>query len=299
MSRILKRPMFRIGGSANNGIMSMAAPRRNYGDGTELGDAYARNIDFFQKAAGPGPSVRSDLGDLLISGGLNLLSGKGAGKRTLGSIAESYREPYQAFSKARSAEEANQRQIRLGALTQAITSTDAERLANMKLKAEQIRADSEQKNREALIGQNALKIELENRENFVKNLGLSNLGYQIYDNKKNFENQGETVSSTFVKVNKNNIPIPLEVNLIPEGYVFFDANGRAYKKTKPTTGGKDYYLIDESGKKVELAVAKEKTKKDDKDVNSNITDNRLGKQNEFFKKLSEDYGKGEFVDPLK
>jgi hypothetical protein len=30
MSRILKRPMFRIGGSANDGVMSMAAPRRNY-----------------------------------------------------------------------------------------------------------------------------------------------------------------------------------------------------------------------------------------------------------------------------
>jgi hypothetical protein len=35
MSKILKRPMFRIGGSANDGIMSMAAPRKNYQEGSE------------------------------------------------------------------------------------------------------------------------------------------------------------------------------------------------------------------------------------------------------------------------
>jgi hypothetical protein len=291
--------MFRIGGSANNGIMSMAAPRKNYADGTELGDAYARNIDFFQKAAGPGPSVRSDLGDLLISGGLNLLSGKGAGKGTLGALATSYSDPYQTFSKARSAEEANQRQIRLGALTQAITSTDAQRLANMKLKAEQIRADSEQKNREAVIGQNALKIELEKRENYVKNLGMGSLGYQIYDTRKNFEDQGETISSTFVKVNKNNIPFPAEVAFIPEGYVFFDTNGRAYKKTKPTTGGKDYYLILESGKPAVTDKTTEDDKKDLKLKPITLMDDRPGIQSKFFKDLFEDYGKGEpSYDPL-
>ena len=32
MSRILKRPMFRIGGSTNEGIVSMAQPRRQYAD---------------------------------------------------------------------------------------------------------------------------------------------------------------------------------------------------------------------------------------------------------------------------
>ena len=38
MSKILKRPMFRKGGFTNEGIVSMAAPRKNYANGKSLGD---------------------------------------------------------------------------------------------------------------------------------------------------------------------------------------------------------------------------------------------------------------------
>jgi len=93
MSRILKRPMFRIGGPVNDGIMSMAAPRKNYEDGSD----YKTRIDelkkIYRESAGPGPSRYNDLGDMLISGGLNILSGKSAGKGTLGAVAESFKEP--------------------------------------------------------------------------------------------------------------------------------------------------------------------------------------------------------------
>jgi len=140
MSRILKRPMFRIGGSANDGIMSMAAPRKNYQEGSSreqrLMPRGEENVRFLEKFLGPGPSVSSDLGDLLISGGLNLLSGRGAGKGTLGAIAESYKEPYQAFSKARAGEEALKRQIRLSGATQAMSSDEALELAKIKAKGE-------------------------------------------------------------------------------------------------------------------------------------------------------------------
>jgi hypothetical protein len=81
--------------------------------------------DFSRRFAGAGPSVKSDLGDLLISGGLNLLSGRGAGKGTLGSIAESYKEPYAAFSKARAGEDAFKRQLKLSGATQAMSSDEA------------------------------------------------------------------------------------------------------------------------------------------------------------------------------
>jgi len=137
MSRILKRPMFRIGGKANEeGIISMAAPRKNYQDGSE----YKTRIDelkkIYQQSAGAGPDVRSDLGDLLISGGLNLLSGKGAGKGTLGAVAEAYKEPYAAFAKSTAGEDAFKRQLDIAAVTQGITSQDAERLARIKVKQE-------------------------------------------------------------------------------------------------------------------------------------------------------------------
>ena len=140
MSKIFKRPMFRIGGSANDGIMSMAAPRKNYQEGStreqRLMPRGEENVRFLEKFLGQGPSVSSDLGDLLISGGLNLLSGRGAGKGTLGAIAESYKEPYQAFSKARAGEEALKRQIRLSGATQAMSSDEALELAKIKAKGE-------------------------------------------------------------------------------------------------------------------------------------------------------------------
>jgi hypothetical protein len=86
MSRILKRPMFRIGGSVDDGIMSMAAPRKNYQEGSpreqRIFSRAEENAKMLERFAGAGPSVTSDLGDLLVSGGLNLLSGRGAGKGT-------------------------------------------------------------------------------------------------------------------------------------------------------------------------------------------------------------------------
>ena len=67
MSRILKRPMFRIGGSTNDGIVSMAQPRKNYQEGSD----YQKRIDelrpLFQAAAGQGRSQNDRLSDLLIS----------------------------------------------------------------------------------------------------------------------------------------------------------------------------------------------------------------------------------------
>jgi len=135
MSKILKRPMFRICGSANDGIMSMASPRKNYQEGSEYRKARDELLPLYQEAYGTGPDVKSDLSDLLISGGLNLLSGRGAGRGNLAAIAESYKDPYAAFAKARAGEEAAQRQLKLAATTGAISAVDARRLAQAKEEA--------------------------------------------------------------------------------------------------------------------------------------------------------------------
>jgi len=140
MSKILKRPMFRIGGSVNDGIMSMAAPRKNYQEGSPYEKEVGQQADIYErlmsKYAGAGPDVKTDLGDLLISGGLNLLSGKGAGKGTIGAVAESFKDPYATFSKARAGEEAFKRQLRLSAATQGISTVDARKLAEAKARGE-------------------------------------------------------------------------------------------------------------------------------------------------------------------
>jgi len=137
MSRILKRPMFRIGGQANEeGIISMATPRKNYQAGGYDMEAIEKVKRAYRDAAGPGPNTRDSLNDLLISGGLNLLSGRGAGKGTLGAVAESFRDPYAAFAKSTAGEDAFKRQLDIAAVTQGITSQDAERLARIKVKQE-------------------------------------------------------------------------------------------------------------------------------------------------------------------
>jgi len=149
MSRILKRPMFRKGGSAMEGVMSLAAPRKQYNSGTDpYEDRFMKLVEKLREAgftqqeaieearerlsekkayggrigyqngtsfediikddefgsevydlakAAVGRDVqqeRSDvLANLLIRGGLGLVSGEGAGKGTLGAIATAFKKP--------------------------------------------------------------------------------------------------------------------------------------------------------------------------------------------------------------
>jgi hypothetical protein len=96
MSKILKRPMFRKGGSADGGVMKIANPRSNF-DGGGAAKRYEENLKLLQQAAGPAGDSKQDLYDMLISGGLNLVSGEGAGKGTLGAIAQSFKKPAEQF----------------------------------------------------------------------------------------------------------------------------------------------------------------------------------------------------------
>ena len=140
MSRILKRPMFRIGGSTNDGIVSMAQPRKNYQEGSD----YQKRIDelrpLFQAAAGQGRSRDDRLSDLLISGGLNLMSARPSGN-IFSTAASAFKEPTSQYLKAKETEDAFQRQINLAAATQGIPSVEAERLARLKIKAGDIVVD--------------------------------------------------------------------------------------------------------------------------------------------------------------
>ena len=77
MSRILKRPMFRRGGSTNTGIMSGLVDRRNYSTGmfgSMTEDQIRSNIDLLrglQDQFAPLPKTRLPIGDV----GLALVSG--------------------------------------------------------------------------------------------------------------------------------------------------------------------------------------------------------------------------------
>ena len=104
MSITLKRPMFKKGGMANEGIMNLATPRKNYANGTEeqiqeafelsglspSGKSYAEAA---MRLANIGrPSTNDLVARALITGGLSSMSETGAGS-TLGNIAKAFKKP--------------------------------------------------------------------------------------------------------------------------------------------------------------------------------------------------------------
>jgi hypothetical protein len=114
MNRTLKRPMFRIGGSAGTGITSgLDTPRKQYNEGT---DPYDRALKTTQRAMQDLEKFRGkrsgfmpgSLSSFLTSTGLNLLSatpqGSGFGG-LLSTAAKSAQQPFQTFQAARMAEE--------------------------------------------------------------------------------------------------------------------------------------------------------------------------------------------------
>ena len=248
MSRILKRPMFRIGGSANDGVMSMAAPRKNYQEGStreqRLMPRGEENVRFLEKFAGPGPSTSSDLGDLLISGGLNLMSGRGAGRGNLAAIAESYREPYQAFSKARASEDALKRQLRMSAATQAISSDEARELQKMKL--------------EAALTDEARKERMLNRELAFKTDPGS---FAIYDVLESFKKQGFNPQkiTQVIGTGEKAKPSPQSVLNVPEGQIFYDPNNNLYKRVPKEISSVGYIRLDRSGNEIKAEAGAKKS----------------------------------------
>ena len=86
MNRVLKRPMFRIGGSAGTGITSgLDKPRKQYQEGTP--NPYATNL------------MPGTLPGFLTSFGLDLLSRPPSGG-LLSTVAQAAKGPFETFQAA-------------------------------------------------------------------------------------------------------------------------------------------------------------------------------------------------------
>ena len=101
MARVLNRPMFRRGGSANEGIMHGLVDRRGYANGTPGMEDVRSYMNLVKSFAGPAPDP---VPELLVSGGLNLMSGQSAGGGTLANIAGSFKKPTETLFAAKRAE---------------------------------------------------------------------------------------------------------------------------------------------------------------------------------------------------
>ena len=101
MARVLNRPMFRRGGSANEGIMHGLVDRKGYANGTPGMEDVRSYMNLVKGFAGPAPDP---IPELLVSGGLNLMSGQSAGGGTLANIAGSFKKPTETLFAAKRAE---------------------------------------------------------------------------------------------------------------------------------------------------------------------------------------------------
>lgn len=150
MDRVLKRPMFRIGGSAGTGITSgLDKPRKEYKVGervTQDLDPYVRDTMVAYKKFGAMPEQASlgagTLPGFLTSFGLNLLSATPRGNifQTAATAAQEPFKQFQAGAAARSAEEAA---LNRAAVTQAIKSKEADVTAERSKEKTQMLIDNE------------------------------------------------------------------------------------------------------------------------------------------------------------
>ena len=220
MSRVLRRPMFRIGGSVGEGIMSNVVPKRaGYQNPTGAAStqdnysSYAPRIEEYRKlfsaAAGPGRSREDRITDLLIRGGLKTMSQRPVGG-LLPTLAKSFEEPVEQYLKGQETEDAFQRQINLAATTAGITSVDAERLARLKLKAE---------NDEAVIAQKAKELQA---------IGMPPGLARVMNNYE--KATGSRVYPLPLQPKDPRGFSPSELTMIPPGGVFVDGKGNFFRK---------------------------------------------------------------------
>ena len=95
MSRILKRPMFRKGGSSNKGIMTGLVDRKQYNLGGIDKEQVAKNVGVLEEVLREyTPKTRLPIGEF----GLNLASGM--------TLTDALRDPYKRFTRADDAREA-------------------------------------------------------------------------------------------------------------------------------------------------------------------------------------------------
>ena len=112
MSRIFKRPMFRKGGEVMEGIMTGIKPRENFQDkgmSDDMLSSIRGKIDLIDAVSGAGR--QDNLSNLLISGGMNLLSGENEGDNVLQTLAGAYKQPTQQLFAQQAKDKSGRRAI--------------------------------------------------------------------------------------------------------------------------------------------------------------------------------------------
>ncbi len=128
MTRILRRPMFRIGGNTDQGIMSGVVPRQGYETGKTVED-YKRILG---EAAGRRPD--RSLSQFMIDFGLDIASRPPQGS-IFSTAAASAKEPFQGYKASKADRAAFDQKLGLSAATMALEHEQAQKLKMMEDKA--------------------------------------------------------------------------------------------------------------------------------------------------------------------
>jgi hypothetical protein len=112
ISRTLKRPMFRMGGSANEGITSgLSAPRQQYQDAGRVQQLFDQRKAMFDRLnPEPTPFMPGSVSSFLTDFGLNLMSATPRGN-IFTTAATAAKEPFRNFQTARAQERSDQKQL--------------------------------------------------------------------------------------------------------------------------------------------------------------------------------------------
>ena len=116
MTRVLRRPMFRLGGNTDQGIMSGVAPRQGYENG-ELVKKAQEDAALMRRLAGQAPD--RSMSNMLIDFGLNVASAEPRGS-IFATAAGAAKEPFQRYQTAKAQRGAYDQQIGLAAAQSAI-----------------------------------------------------------------------------------------------------------------------------------------------------------------------------------
>ena len=120
MTRVLRRPMFRLGGNTAQGIMSGVVPRQGYANSGLAEDAAERK-KIMMGLAGQRPDT--SMANLLIDFGLNVASAPPTGS-IFSTAAGAAKEPFQRYQTAKAQRGAYDQQVGLAAAQSAMEQRD-------------------------------------------------------------------------------------------------------------------------------------------------------------------------------
>jgi len=120
MTRVLRRPMFRMGGNTDQGIMSGVVPRQGYDNG-ELVKKAQGDAALMRKLVGQRPDT--SLSQFMIDFGLDIASRPPQGS-IFSTAAASAKEPFQGYKASKANRAAFDQQIGLSAAQSAIAHRD-------------------------------------------------------------------------------------------------------------------------------------------------------------------------------